>query len=427
MQSPRFLNHENAYHARQAHGTPLYVYDEKTLMQQATAALAFPNAFGLTVRYAMKASPNAVLLQIFNKMGIHVDASSLYEVHRAIRAGVPPNHISLSTQELPADFTDFHFKEFVSLGVHINACSLHQLEKIGQSAQGSEVGLRFNPGLGSGANNRTNVGGPSSSFGIWHGNLDKAKAIVEKYNLKVTRIHTHIGSGSDPDVWKKVALMSLDVVREFPGVETLDLGGGFKVGRMPDEVSTDLKEIGAPVKEAFEKFAGETGRKIHLEIEPGTFLVANSCALLATVQDMTDTGEGGYEFLKLDAGMTEVLRPSLYGSQHPITILPQNREAPEGEFVVVGHCCESGDILTPAPDQPEVISTRKLQRPEIGDLCVIDGVGAYCAAMPAKNYNSFPEAPEALLRTFGGLHIIRKRQTLGQVLENEISLPLFPT
>ena len=280
---------------------------------------------------------------------------------------------------------------------------------------------------GSGANNRTNVGGVASSFGIWHANLDKAKAIVEKYDLKVIRIHTHIGSGSDPEVWKKVALMSLGMVKEFPDVHTLDLGGGYKVGRMPDEPSADLKEIGTPVKEAFEKFAAETGREIKLEIEPGTFLVANACSLLATVQDMTDTGEDGYEFLKLDVGMTELLRPSLYGSQHPILTLPQNKEASEGEFVIVGHCCESGDILTPAPDQPEVISTRKVQRPEIGDLCVIGGVGAYCSAMPAKNYNSFPEAPEALLRSCGGLHIIRKRQTLEQVLENEIPLPLFPT
>ena len=427
MQTPRFLHHETAYQARIAHGTPLYVYDEETLMQQATAALSFPNAFGLTVRYAMKASPNAVILQIFNRMGIQIDASSLHEVRRAIRAGVPPSQIALSTQELPADFSDIQSKGFVGLGVQVNACSLNQLVKIGQSAPGSEIGIRFNPGLGSGANNRTNVGGPASSFGVWHGNLDKAKKIVKEYNLKVVRIHTHIGSGSDPEVWKKVALMSLGMVKEFPDAHTLDLGGGFKVARMPEETATNLKEIGTPVKAAFEKFAQETGRKIKLEIEPGTFLVANAGALLATVQDMTDTGEGGYEFLKLDTGMTEILRPSLYGSQHPITTLPQNKEAPEGEFVVVGHCCESGDILTPAPDHPEVLATRKLQRPEIGDLCVIDGVGAYCSAMPAKNYNSFPEAPEALLSSFGGLHIIRKRQTLGQLLENEISLPLFPS
>ena len=84
------------------------------------------------------------------------------------------------------------------------------------------------------------------------------------------RIHTHIGSGSDPAVWQHVAHMSLDIVRQFPDVTTLNLGGGYKVGRMSYEKTTDLQEIGEPVCEAFEKLFEETGRKIHLEIEPGT-------------------------------------------------------------------------------------------------------------------------------------------------------------
>jgi len=137
------------------------------------------------------------------------------------------------------------------------------------------------------------------------------KFIVNKHNLKVNRIHTHIGSGSDPTIWQNVALLSLALVKEFPEVETLNLGGGYKVGRMSYEPSTDLQKVGEPVAESFKQFAEETGRKLKLEIEPGTFLVANSGALLTTVQDMVTTGDNGHKFLKLDAGMTEVLRPSL--------------------------------------------------------------------------------------------------------------------
>ena len=81
----------------------------------------------------------------------------------------------------------------------------------------------------------------------------------------------------------------------------------------------------------------------------------------------------------------------------------------------------SGDILTPAPDQPEVLQPRTLSRASIGDPCVIEGAGAYCAAMPAKNYNSFPEAAEILLRQDGNLQLIRKRQTLDQILQNEVA------
>jgi diaminopimelate decarboxylase len=95
------------------------------------------------------------------------------------------------------------------------------------------------------------------------------KAIAAKYNINIKRIHTHIGSGSDPEVWKTVSAASLDLVRQFPDVHTLNLGGGYKVGRMSTEKSTDLQNVGEPVKDAFIKFAEETGRKIKLEIEPG--------------------------------------------------------------------------------------------------------------------------------------------------------------
>jgi len=417
METPRFLTPEIAQDASDQFGTPIFVYDEATLMEQADSALAFPNAFGLTVRYAMKASPNRAILQLFHQKGLHIDASSIYEVDRAIRAGIPPSHIALSSQELTNGF-----EEYLEKGIHINACSVCQLEKIGKAAPGREIGIRVNPGVGSGANNRTNVGGPSSSFGVWHEKLPEIQEMVKQYNLKVIRIHTHIGSGSDPAIWSKVALMSLDVVRQFTDVRTLDLGGGFKVGRMPSENSTDLQWIGEPVKQAFENFAEETGRKIHLEIEPGTFLVANACNILSTIQDITDTGEDGYNFLKLDTGMTDILRPSLYGAQHPILTLPKDSSSPEQDYIICGHCCESGDILTPAQDQPEVLQARTLPQPEIGDLCIIEGTGAYCSGMPAKNYNSFPESAEVLLRTNGDLRLIRQRQTLDQVLQNEVSL-----
>jgi diaminopimelate decarboxylase len=91
---------------------------------------------------------------------------------------------------------------------------------------GIEVGLRFNPGLGSGGTSKTNVGGPASSFGIWHEHAAECLEIATAGKLKVFRIHTHIGSGSDPAVWQKVSTMSLNLVRMFPDVHTLNLGGG---------------------------------------------------------------------------------------------------------------------------------------------------------------------------------------------------------
>lgn len=128
----------------------------------------------------------------------------------------------------------------------------------------------------------------------------------------MTKLHTHIGSGSDPEVWAKVSKMSLELCHHFPDAHTLNLGGGFKVGRMQDESDADLDNIGHQVRENFEAFAQSTGRKLKLEIEPGTYLVANSASLVTQIHDIVDTGEAGYTFLKVDSGMTEVARPTLY-------------------------------------------------------------------------------------------------------------------
>jgi diaminopimelate decarboxylase len=417
MEKLSFLTNDQVRQLQCEHGTPVYVYDQATLEAQAREALAFPNAYGLTVRYAMKALPTAAIIRLFSDQGLYIDASSGFEAARAIRAGVPAAHIQITAQEAPDNL-----KELLDQGVLFTACSLHQLAKFGQLRPGADVCIRINPGLGGGHNNRTNVGGPSASFGIWHEHLDEVFEIQRQYNLTITRMHTHVGSGSDPEVWQRCAHMSLDIVSRLPDVTALSLGGGFKVGRMADEVSTNLQVIGAPIRKEFERFNADHGRELHLEIEPGTFLVANAGALVCTAIDVVDTGANGYTFIKTDSGMTENARPSMYGAQHPIVVVPQDDE-PRGQrdYIIVGHCCESGDVLTPAPNDPEGLQPRTLTETRIGDAVVVGGAGAYCAAMASKNYNSFPEAPEVLLRTDGTLQIIRQRQTLDQMLANEVT------
>ncbi len=397
-------------------GTPVYVYDQASLEAQAQATLAFPAPFGLTVRYAMKACPSAAVVRVLTRQGLHIDASSGWEAQCAMLSGVSPEQIQLTCQQLPPDLADL-----VRHGVLFNACSLHQLRVFGQLFPGGELSIRVNPGLGSGHNNRTNVGGPSSSFGIWHEYLEEVLAVQKQFGLHITRLHSHIGSGSDPEVWQRCARLTLAIAARPPEVATVNLGGGFKVGRMPDEESTDLQAVGAPIAAELTRFAEEHGRRLKLEIEPGTFLVANAGVVVATVIDVVDTGSGGYTFVKTDTGMTEILRPSLYGAQHPITIVPRlGEERGAREYLVVGHCCESGDGLTPEPGNPEGLLSRVLTDAEIGDVVVIGGAGAYCAGMAAKNYNSFPEAPEVLLDPKGGLHLIRRRQSLPQMVENQI-------
>lgn len=422
----RFLTEARIERIRERFGTPVFVYDQATLEQAAREVLDFPAPCRLVGRYAMKALPNRSVLRIFDAAGLHIDASSGFEAERALAAGIAPERIQVTAQEIPKDL-----KGLVQRGVLYNACSIHQLRTFGELFPSGELSIRVNPGLGSGHNNRTNVGGPSSSFGIWHAKIDRVLEIAREFDLRIAGLHTHIGSGGDPEVWKRCAGLTLDIARRLPDLDRLSLGGGFKVARLPEESGADLQEIGRHLAEDLAAYVAGRGDSFQLEIEPGSYLVANAGAILAEIIDVVDThtparegetAQAGLDFLKVDTGMTELLRPSLYGAQHPIHVVPHGREpeTEEVEYVIAGHCCESGDILTPAPGDPEGLAPRRLPRARIGDTLVIEGAGAYAAGMNAKNYNAFPEAAEVLIDRSGEPRLVRERQTLEQALQNEI-------
>jgi diaminopimelate decarboxylase len=409
-----FVTAEQAAEVRARFGTPCYVYDRATLERTARRLLTLRAPFGFTLRYAMKANPSRAILALFRDLGLHIDASSDWEVERAVRAGFAPSRIQLSSQ-MPSS----RIAEHVRAGVRLNACSLHQLDAIGRAAPGQAIGVRLNPGLGSGSTKRTNTGGPSSSFGIWHEYLSEVKSLAERHRLTLRTLHTHIGSGTDPDIWQRVTRMSLDLAAQLPDVAVVNLGGGFKTGRMPGEPTADMDAVAVHVRRELEAFRARDGRALHLELEPGTYLVAQAGAVVATCIDVVDTGKDGYVFAKLDTGMTEITRPSLYGAQHPIDVMVTDRE--QAEVVFVGPCCESGDILTPAPNDSEALGPRLVSRPRVGDLVVVGGAGAYCAAMSTINYNSYPQAAEVMLDSDGGLRLIRQRQSFDQMLANELT------
>ena len=259
LEQLKFLSPEQVIEITNEFGTPLFVYSQSEIEKRCDIALSFPNEFGLTVRYAMKANPNSTVLKVMKKKGIHIDASSIYEVERALLVGFSPDEIMLTSQEISSNL-----KTLIEKGIFFNACSIHQLETFGKLFPGKNLAIRINPGLGSGATQKTDVGGTTSSFGIWHEYMEDVKKIREKYNLKITKVHTHIGSGSDPEVWKAVSHYTLEYAEMFPECNTVNLGGGFKVGRMLDEKTTDLQKIGQPVKELFKEFFQKHCRKLKL-------------------------------------------------------------------------------------------------------------------------------------------------------------------
>ena len=413
----QFLTKEQVIKVIQKYDSPVFVYSQKIISQNCEEFLNFPNEFGLTVRFAMKANPNISILSLMKKKGICIDASSGFEAERAILAGFEPEKILISSQEFPKNL-----KSLIKKKVQFNACSLNQIKSFGEFFPKSEIGLRFNPGLGSGGTNKTNVGGLTSSFGIWYEELEEVKKLLSKYELRVKRFHTHIGSGTDPKIWTEAAKLTLSFVKEFPECKIVDLGGGYKVARMQNEKNTNLQEIGKIIKNLFKEHEQKYKQKLHLEIEPGTYLIANAGSLVCKVDDVVSTGNKGYDFVKLNVGMDSVTRPALYGSEHPIVVISSNgiRKSEVKDYVFTGHCCESGDIFT-QKEGGELLK-RTTFAVDIGDYVVLEGVGAYCSSMCLKNYNSFPELPEVLIDNEGIFHKIRKKQSLKQMMENEIKV-----
>jgi diaminopimelate decarboxylase len=414
----KFLTEDEVRRVAAEFGTPAYVYDEATIERNARYMATLPNAFGLVVRYSLKACPTGAIIRLFDRLGLSFDASSIWEVRRAVHAGVPASKILLTAQE--ARFGD-GLDDLLAAGLEFDAGSLRQLDAYGRARPGGRVSIRLNPGFGSGLVRRLTSGGPTSSFGIWHEDLPAAGELVRKHGLRLTRLHSHIGSGHDPEILVRAARTLLSLVPDFPDVETINLGGGYRVKALADEVEWDHGEWAEAVADEIRQVAAETGRELRLELEPGTFLMANSGSIVARVIDATSTGPDGYTFVKIDAGLTEIIRPSYYGAPHPLVSVPADGPAPEEAetYCVAGHCCIAGDVLTTERGDVERLAPVVLARTEPGDYLVIERGGGYCASMALKNFNSYPEAPEVLRRKNGAFDLIRAGQTFEQLIANE--------
>lgn len=344
---------------------------------------------------------------------------------RALAAGIPIEKIQISSQELGK-----HVRELIEKGVFFVATSLYQLEFFGKNFPGKSCGIRVNPGVGSGAFAKISTGGRSSSFGIWHEKMEEVQKIAEMYHLSITKLHFHIGSENSPEGWVASAEFGFPILEKFPTITHFDMGGGHKMAIMPFEKQADLQAIGTALALKFQDFYEKTGRKIHLEMEPGKYLTINSCSMITEIQDIVDTGEEGYQFLKINSGMNDMPRVAMYGVQEPIFVVPapphptspykgEEQTSELKKYAVVGHCCESSDLLTCKLYEAETIETRELPEAHIGDYLVVDGVGAYNAGMAIKNYNSFPESGELLLRESGEIIEIRARESVVDIWRNE--------
>ena len=415
-------------------GTPFYLYDEQVIKDKCAALLAMPHAYGLTVRFAMKANATKAILKLIGANGLHMDASSLNEVRRARAAGIPCENILLTTQETPAGQELLALREMILQGLRYNVCSLRQLRNIGDFAAENKIALsmRIHPGVGSGESVSRNTGDKYSCFGIHLSDIEEATAYAKSKGITIHAAHVHIGSGADPSAWQSNIDRELAIIdRHFPDARTVSFGGGLKEARMPGEAPADLQALGRYAKEKTELFRQKTNRKLHMEIEPGNFVMANAGYIVTTVIDKKQTGADGLRFVVLDGGMDLNIRPLLYAAHHPFYFVSKSGDLRFSEFadhraaaagndyhaVLVGPCCESGD--SQCLDAQGLNTPRRMREPEVGDFAIIGGAGAYCAEMSPAHYNSRLQAPEILFTSDRELKEIRVRETLAQLTQNE--------
>ncbi|HZM97547.1 MAG TPA: diaminopimelate decarboxylase [Vicinamibacterales bacterium] len=390
----------------EAVGTPMYVYSARAIRNAFTeidgAFADYPHA----IHYALKANSTLALLRLLRSLGSRVDANSWGEIQVARRAGFEPREIVFTGVGKTRD----ELESAIALGVGaINAESAGELDRIATVASEQQrvtrVALRVNPDIDARSHPNISTGLKSNKFGV---PIQEARAIYAERrglsSLRFVGVHVHIGSQiTTAEPLARAAQMLVSLARELCEdgftLEHVDLGGGLGIGYegrpllTPSEyaaaVLPELRRLGIPVV-----------------LEPGRAIVGHAGALVSRVVDVKRFPDGR-QFAVLDAGMSELMRPALYGSYHRIVpVFP--RVGDESPWDIVGPICESSDVFARDRSLPEL---------RVGDLVALLDTGAYGAVM-ASNYNRRFLAPEVLVDD-DRWDVIRRRQTLDDVLALE--------
>jgi len=386
-------------------GTPVYVYHAETIQHQyRNLSTAFP---GVTVKlhYALKALNNTNILKLIKQEGAGLDAVSIQEVHLGLRAGFLPHEIMFTPNCV--DFEEI--QEAVALGVHINIDNISVLERFG-SQYGSSVPvcIRLNPHIMAGGHSHISVGHIDSKFGISIYQLRHVVRVVESLNIVVNGLHMHTGSDIlDGDVFLRGAELLFEAADNFKQLEFMDFGSGFKVGYKPGDITTDIGDIGVKIAQAFKEFCERYGRELELWFEPGKYIVSEAGSLLVKANVIKQTTST--VFVGVNSGQNHLIRPMFYDAYHHIENI-SNPMGPERLYSVVGYICETDTLGY----------DRKINEVREGDVLRIANAGAYGITM-SNNYNARLRPAEVLMYK-GTPHLIRKRESLEDLVKNEVDI-----
>ncbi|MBL7818724.1 MAG: diaminopimelate decarboxylase [Saprospiraceae bacterium] len=388
------------------YGTPLYVYDAQIIENQYKILRgAFADVSRLRINFAIKALTNVSVLKFMKRLGSCVDTVSIEEVKLCLRVGFEPQQIGYT----PSGVSWSEIEEAVRLGVKVHLDSLPLLERFGK-AHGANypVGIRLNPHVMAGGNLKISTAHERSKFGISILQLDDIQRIMKETGVVIEGLHQHTGSEiKESEVFLNVAELIFDAAKNFPDLQYIDLGGGFKVPYKPHEKGTNMPKVGAAIAARFNQFCKDYGRDIELVWEPGKFLVAQCGTLLVRVNVVKHNPS--ISFAHVDSGLNHLIRPMMYDAYHEIVNV-SNPLADKRLYNVVGYICET-DNLAEDREMPEITE---------GDVLGIQNAGAYCFTM-ASNYNSRVRPAEVLVYN-GQAHLVRARETWDDIVRNQIEV-----
>jgi diaminopimelate decarboxylase len=394
-------------------GTPAYVYSLATLKRHFRvfdqAFVAVPHI----VCFSVKANSNIALLRAFAREGGGFDIVSGGELFRALKAGGDPKKIVFSGVGKKKPEIEYALKSGILM---FNVESEDEMVALNEIAAGvgkkAPISLRINPDIDPQTHPYISTGMKKAKFGVdIKRSLESYKKAVSLPNLEVVGVDCHIGSqltsvapfvdalGRVREYLDRVLVGSLK--KEGAQIRYLDLGGGLGISYR-DEMPPHPEEYAKAIIQGLE------GLNVTLILEPGRVIVGNAGILVTEVQYIKETDDKN--FVIVDGGMNDLIRPALYGSYQEIQPVLQ-RSAEKIVADVVGPICESGDFFA---------KDREIERPQRGDLLAVMSAGAYGFTM-ASNYNSHPKPPEVLVDG-DEYHVIRARETMEDLIRGE-SIP----
>ena len=385
-------------------GTPCYVYSSNRIRGNYQRVARAFEPLNVSIHYSLKANANLALIRILLAIGAGLDAVSGGEIYRALAAGADPARIVFAgvgkTRAELAYALDQHVGCF-------NVESAQELERLNTLAiertMQATVALRLNPGVQAHTHQHIATGHAAAKFGMSADVVRGILSSVDRYPaLDISGLHVHIGSQLESTAeTEEAARHALRIIDDFPQVRRLNMGGGFPIAYTADDQYPPVEAFA----EALIRLL--SGRDLAIGLEPGRSIVADAGVLLVEVQYVKHSG--GQRILVTDGGMSELIRPALYGAQHPVRPLRMTDSPQTESFAqVVGPICESADVLNPAVLLPAV---------QPGDRLAVLMVGAYGAAM-GSTYNARPRPPEILVDG-DQWTIIRRRETWEDLIRLE--------